>query len=163
MQDETSCSGGGWKGNNLSHAACGVIVGTWIALREIFVRERARMRKRKEIKWKFPIIFMSLPLSKAASNTLGISGFAPASPRITSPAREGGECSHTLYVSFWVRSASEGEHFDWVVGKWKHKLMQRPVKPKKIYPSALQRTRRKEQTKIAWQAEKCHWSSPDRF
>lgn len=41
--------------------------------------------------------------------------------------------------------------------------MQRPVKPKKIYPSALQRTRRKEQTKIAWQAEKCHWSSPDRF
>lgn len=38
------------------------------------------------------LIFLSLSfLCQAISNTLGISGFAPASPRITSPAREGGE------------------------------------------------------------------------
>ena len=38
------------------------------------------------------LIFFSLSfLCQAISNTLGISGFAPASPRITSPAREGGK------------------------------------------------------------------------
>lgn len=38
------------------------------------------------------LIFFYLSfLCQAISNTLGISGFAPASPRITSPAREGGE------------------------------------------------------------------------
>lgn len=38
------------------------------------------------------LIFFYLSfLCQAISNTLGISGFAPASPRITSPAREGGK------------------------------------------------------------------------
>lgn len=54
---------------------------------------------------------------------LGISGFVLVLLWIMSFVREGGECLYIFYVFFWVRSVFEGEYFDWVVGKWKYKLM----------------------------------------